>query len=64
MDNLSELTYEPDETTKTWHFYNGNGDAIMVLTINYKDGHTDKNLERLIKLHARGFRVKHINEED
>ena len=60
MDNLSELTYEPDETTKTWHFYNVDGDAIMVLNINYKNGHTDKDLERLIKLYAQGFRVKHI----
>ena len=34
----------------------------MTLTINYKDGHTDKNLERLIKLHAIGFRVNHAED--
>ena len=62
MDNLSELNYEPDETIKTWHFYNADGDALMTLTINYKDGHTDKNLERLIKLHAIGFRVNHAED--
>ena len=58
MDNLTELNYEPDETKKTWHFYNENGDATMVVSIDYKDGYTDIYLERLIKLHARGFRVK------
>ena len=58
MDNLTELNYEPDETKKTWHFYDENGDATMVVSIDYKDGYTDIYLERLIKLHARGFRVK------
>ena len=58
MDNLTELNYEPDETKKTWHFYDENGDATMVVSIDYKDGYTDMYLERLIKLHARGFRVK------
>ena len=61
MDNLKELTYDPDETKKTWHFYNENGDATMVVSIDYKDGHTDTDLERMIKLHARGFRVKSIS---
>ena len=63
MDNLKELTYDPDETKKTWHFYNENGDATMVVSIDYKDGHSDTNLERMIKLHARGFRVKQIEEQ-
>jgi hypothetical protein len=63
MDNLKELTYDPDETKKTWHFYNENGDATMVVSIDYKDGHSDMYLERMIKLHARGFRVKHIEEQ-
>ena len=63
MDNLTELNYEPDETKKTWHFYDENGNATMVVSIDYKDGHTDTNLERMIKLHARGFRVKHIEEQ-
>lgn len=63
MDNLTELNYEPDETKKTWHFYDEHGDATMVVSIDYKDGHTDIYLERLIKLHARGFRVKHIEEQ-
>ena len=62
MDNLRELNYSPDETKKTWHFYDENGDATMVVSIDYKDGHTDRNRERLIKLHARGFRVRHIND--
>ena len=61
MDNLRELTYNPDETKKTWHFYDENGDATMIVSIDYKDGHTDTDLERLIKLHARGFRVKSIS---
>ena len=63
MDNLRELNYSPDETKKTWHFYDENGDATMVVSIDYKGGHTDTDLERLIKLHARGFRVKHIEEQ-
>ena len=63
MDNLKELTYDPDETKKTWHFYNENGDATMVVSIDYKDGHTDTNLERLIKLHAIGFRVNQTEEK-
>ena len=58
VDNLKQLDYSPDETKKTWHFYDEHGDATMVVSIDYKDGHTDTNLERLIKLHARGFRVK------
>ena len=62
MDNLRELNYSPDETKKTWHFYDENGDATMVVSIDYKGGYTDTNLERLIKLHARGFRVRHIND--
>ena len=61
--HLTELQYSPDETKKTWHFYDENGDATMVVSIDYKDGHTDIYLERLIKLHARGFRVKHIEEK-
>ena len=63
MDNLKELNYSPDETKKTWHFYNENGDPTMVVSIDYKGGHSDIYLERLIKLHARGFRVKHIEEK-
>ena len=63
MDNLKELTYNPDETKKTWHFYDENGDATMIVSIDYKGGHTDTDLERMIKLHARGFRVKHIEGE-
>ena len=63
MDNLKELTYDPDETKKTWHFYDEHGDAIMQVSIDYKNGHTDPSLEKLIKLHAKGFRVKHIEEK-
>ena len=44
MDNLRELNYSPDETKKTWHFYDENGDATMVVSIDYKDGHTDTDL--------------------
>ena len=25
--HLTELKYSPDETKKTWHFYNEHGDA-------------------------------------
>ena len=60
---LKELQYSPDETKKTWHFYNEEGEPIMVVDITYKNGHTDIHLERMIKLHARGFRVKHIEEQ-
>ena len=63
MDNLKQLDYDPDETKKTWHFYDEHGNPTMVVSIDYKDGYTDINLERLIKLHARGFRVKHIEEK-
>ena len=55
---LTELQYSPDETKKTWHFYNEEGEPIMVVDITYMNGHADSNLERLVKLHAEGFRVK------
>ena len=55
MDNLNELDYDPDETQKTWHFYNEDAHLMMKVTIDYKNGHQDSNLERMIKLHARGF---------
>jgi len=58
MDNLNELDYDPDETKKTWHFYNEDGEPMMVVDITYKNGHTDSNLEKLVKLHAKGFRIK------
>lgn len=58
MDNLNELDYRADETQKTWHFYNEEGSLIMQVNIVYKDGHTDRNLEQMIKLHAKGFRIK------
>ena len=58
MDNLNELDYKADETQKTWHFYNEEGSLIMQVNIVYKDGHTDRNLEQMIKLHAKGFRIK------
>lgn len=58
MDNLNELDYRADETQKTWHFYNEKGSLIMQVNIVYKDGHTDRNLEQMIKLHAKGFRIK------
>lgn len=61
--HLTELKYSPDETKKTWHFYNEEGEPMMVVDITYMNGHTDIYLERLIKLHARGFRVKHIEEK-
>ena len=60
---LTELQYSPDETKKTWHFYNEEGEPMMVVDITYKNGHTDIHLERMIKLHARGFRVKHVEEQ-
>ena len=63
MDNLNELDYDPDETQKAWHWYNEEGEPLMIVNITYKNGHTDSNLERLIKLHARGFRVKRIGED-
>ena len=56
--HLTELQYSPDETKKTWHFYNEDGEPMMVVDITYKNGHTDSNLEKLIKLHAKGFRIK------
>ena len=58
MDNLNELDYEPDETKKTWHFYNEDGEPMMAVNITYMNGHTDSNLEKLVKLHAKGFRIK------
>ena len=61
MDNLNELDYDPDETQKAWHFYNEEGEPMMVVSIAYKNGHTDSNLEKLIKLHAKCFRVKSIS---
>ena len=63
MDNLNELDYDPDETKKSWHWYNEDGQLMMTVSIDYRCGHTDSNLERMIKLHARGFRVKHIEEK-
>ena len=56
--HLTELQYSPDETKKTWHFYNEDGEPMMVVDITYKNGHTDSNLEKLVKLHAKGFRIK------
>ena len=56
--HLTELQYSPDETKKTWHFYNEDGEPMMVVDITYKNGHTDRNLEKLVKLHAKGFRIK------
>lgn len=62
MNNLNELDYDPDETKKAWHFYGEDDQLIMTVSIDYKNGHHDSHLERMIKLHARGFRVKHIEE--
>ena len=36
VDNLKQLDYDPDETKKTWHFYDEHGDATMVVSIDYK----------------------------
>lgn len=60
MDNLNELDYPADETRKSWHWYDEDGKLMMTVSIDYKDGHKDSNLEKLIKLHAKGFRIKHI----
>ena len=59
-EHLAEVD-SSDETKKSWHWYNEDGDLMMTVSIDYRDGHTDSNLERLIKLHARGFRVKSIS---
>ena len=56
-EHLAEVD-SSDETKKSWHWYNEDGQLMMTVSIDYRDGHTDSNLERLIKLHARGFRVK------
>jgi hypothetical protein len=61
MDNLNELDYDPDETQKSWHWYSEDGEPLMIVNITYKNGHTDSNLEKLIKLHAKGFRIKSIS---
>ena len=60
--HLTELQYSPDETKKTWHFYNEDGEPMMVVNITYMNGHTDSNLEKLVKLHAKGFRIKNVGE--
>lgn len=60
--HLTELQYSPDETKKTWHFYNEDGEPMMVVNITYMNGHTDSNLEKLVKLHAKGFRIKNAGE--
>ena len=33
--HLTELQYSPDETKKTWHFYNEDGEPMMVVDITY-----------------------------
>jgi len=59
-EHLAEVD-SADETKKSWHWYNEDNELMMTVSIDYKDGHTDMYLERLIKLHARGFRVKSIS---
>jgi hypothetical protein len=59
-EHLAEVD-SSDETKKSWHWYNEDGQLMMTVSIDYRGGHTDSNLEKLIKLHAKGFRVKSIS---
>jgi hypothetical protein len=60
-EHLAEVD-SSDETKKSWHWYNEDGQLMMTVSIDYRDGHTDSNLEKLIKLHAKGFRIKNSGE--
>jgi hypothetical protein len=60
-EHLAEVD-SSDETKKSWHWYNEDGQLMMTVSIDYRDGHTDSNLEKLIKLHAKGFRIKNLGE--
>ena len=57
-DRLTELDYEPDNSSKSWHMYSPEGERQCIITIDYAKDYRCEELEQLIALYCQGYRIK------